>query len=66
MQRLHEPEILTSPYHIALYEAGSGESEGLANSAFSSGAIGVFRFRPFGGIFCMNHLSYSFWPSPEV
>ncbi len=44
------------PY-IALYESGSGESDGLANSAFNSGEIGVFKFNPFGGIFAMNHLS---------
>jgi hypothetical protein len=57
---------LHRPPHIALYESGSGESEGFANSAFNSFEIGVFRFNPFGGIFAMNHLSYNFWPSPDV
>ncbi len=40
-----------------LYDSGSGESDGLANVFFSSAPIGVLRFNPFGGIFCMNHLS---------
>ena len=40
-----------------LYESGSGESDGFANSFFSSELIGTLRFSPFGGIFCMNHLS---------
>ena len=40
-----------------LYESGSGESDGFANSFFSSELIGTLRFRFFGGIFCVNHLS---------
>lgn len=40
-----------------LYESGSGESDGLANSFSSSGPIGTLRFKPFGGIFWLNHLS---------
>ena len=40
-----------------LYESGSGESDGLANSFFSSELIGVLRFSPFGGTFWVNHLS---------
>jgi len=40
-----------------LYESGSGESDGLANSFLSSEPIGTLRFNPFGGIFCVNHLS---------
>src|SRR6476469_5302547 len=40
-----------------LYESGSGESDGLANSFLSSEPIGTLRFSPLGGIFCVNHLS---------
>ena len=40
-----------------LYDSGSGESDGLANSFFSSEPIGTLRFNPLGGIFCVNHLS---------
>src|SRR5205823_12626921 len=48
--------ILTSALssHIALYESGSGESDGLANSCVYSGEIGALRFNPLGGIFCTN------------
>jgi hypothetical protein len=51
--------LLTMRVYITtyLYESGSGESEGFANSFFSSGPIGTLRFNPFGGIFCVNHLS---------
>ena len=49
--------LLTMRSLIYLYESGSGESDGLANSFFSSGPIGTLRFSPFGGIFCVNHLS---------
>ena len=54
-------DALRVPHHEGLaphlYESGSGESDGLANSFFSSALIGVARFRPFGGIFWVNHLS---------
>ena len=49
--------LLTMRIETYLYESGSGESDGLANSFFSSALIGTLRFSPFGGIFCMNHLS---------
>ena len=42
---------------IYLYESGSGESDGLANSFLSSEPMGTLRFNPLGGIFCVNHLS---------
>ena len=56
-----ETPALRAPHHEGraayLYASGSGESVGLANSFFSSGLIGVFRFSPFGGTFWVNHLS---------
>jgi hypothetical protein len=58
----HHPEtaltrLLTMRVYRYLYESGSGESDGLANTFFSSALIGVFRFSPLGGTFCVNHLS---------
>ena len=52
-----EAALLTMRVCTYLYESGSGESDGLANSFFNSGPIGTLRFSPFGGIFCVNHLS---------
>ena len=56
-----ETPALRAPHHEDpipyLYESGSGESDGLANSFFSSELIGVLRFRFFGGTFWVNHLS---------
>ena len=49
--------LLTMRVYRYLYESGSGESDGLANTFFSSALIGVFRFSPLGGTFCVNHLS---------
>ena len=49
--------LLTMRTEIYLYESGSGESDGFANSFFSSELIGTLRFSPLGGIFCVNHLS---------
>ena len=49
--------LLTMRTEIYLYESGSGESDGFANSFFNSELIGTLRFSPLGGIFCVNHLS---------
>src|SRR5712671_5957086 len=51
------PSHQQDDFHIALYESGSGESDGLANSFFNSALIGALRFNPLGGIFWVNHLS---------
>ena len=37
--------------------AGSDKAVSLVENGLSSGPIGELRFSPFGGIFCVNHLS---------